>query len=228
MNKKLKIWYAIFACFVFIVMTIGSTYAYWAVSVSSDSNAVNTSSAIYGISMVISPVPEYTGFSFIPMNDEDALKAIKNKCKDKYDRGACSAYTIRVFGYDENLDAISGYIDFDTTNISNLSYMVLEEKDTYVEDSCVVINDKNYCVAKDATSMGDGEKLSLGDSYNVLGLEEKNLLLVIWLTNLNTSQNESDIGNFNAEVTMLAGIGGEIKGTISSAIRIDQNNNQNP
>ena len=35
------------------------------------------------------------------MNDGDAIKALRNQCKDKYGRGACSAYTIRVFGYSD-------------------------------------------------------------------------------------------------------------------------------
>ena len=43
----------------------------------------------------------------------------------------------------------------------------------------------------------------------------------MWLSNLNVSQNETDIGTFEAIVTMQAGSGGEIKGSISSALIID-------
>lgn len=234
MRNKLKYIYIILACFTLASTTIGATYAYWTASTTSTSNAIQAESTIYSISMEIKPL--YTGFSFIPMNDTDALKAIKNQCKDKYNRGACTAYTIRVFGYQEDLDYISGTMDIATENMKNLSYMTLEEKEEYQEENCVKIENKNYCIAKEATPMGEGSNLSIGESYNVYGLNEKNLLLVIWLTNLNENQNITDIGNFNATVTILAGNGGKIKGTIASAIKIDDepetqttpDNNQNP
>ena len=221
MEKKLKITYAIIACFVLATMTIGVTYAYWVATAESANDAVGTGSTTYSISMQIIPLEEYTGFSFIPMNDTDAMKALNNKCKDKYDRGACAAYRIRVSDYQANIGYISGYLDFQTSNIENLSFMVLEESETIDTESCLEIAEKNYCISKEATPMGDGENISMGDAFNVDGLAEKNLLLVLWLSNLQMNQNEKDIGNFNVTVTMQAGNGGEIKGTIANAIQID-------
>ena len=223
MNKKIKIIYATFACFILSIMTISATYAYWTASVSSASSSLNTESTTYSISMELNPL--YSDFSIIPMNDRDALKAIKNQCKDKYDRGACSAYTIRVFGYREELDHISGFMDIKTDNMENISYMVLEEKDEYQENSCVTIEEKNYCISKSATPMGEGKELSIGDSYDVYGKNEKNLLLVIWLTNLQTNQNDTDIGSYNITVTIQAGNGGEIKGTIANSVQVNHDNN---
>ena len=69
--------------------------------------------------------------------------------------------------------------------------------------------------------MGEGTNLSLGEEYNVFQLEEKHLLLAIWLTNLQENQNNIDLGSFNATVTILAGSGGEIKGMIASAIHVE-------
>ena len=57
-----------------------------------------------------------------------------------------------------------------------------------------------------------------GDKYDVTGIRETEFILLIWLKNLNTSQNDTDIGDFNAVITMQAGNGGEIKGVISSAV----------
>ena len=216
-NKLYRLYYVI-ACFAIAITTIGATYAYYAGTTQSSNNSVKTGSTTYRVSLDITSV--YSDFSIIPMNDSDALKAIKNECKDKYDRGACSAYTLRVYDFDETLQYISGKMDIVTDNMENLSYMVLEEKAEYDEDSCVTIANINYCTSVEATHMGEGTNLSLGSSYDVEGLSEKNLLLVIWLTNLNQNQNLTDIGNFNAIVTVSAGDGGEIKGTISSAIQI--------
>ena len=98
--------------------------------------------------------------------------------------------------------------------------MVLEETDQYDENSCVRIDEEIYCTSVNTTPMGLGTDLPLGSSYNVEGLTEKKLLLVIWLTNLNENQNLTDIGNYNATVTVFAGDGGEIKGTIASAVQI--------
>ena len=112
--------------------------------------------------------------------------------------------------------------------MENISYMVLEEQNNSQEDSCVIIDERNYCVSKEATSMGDGSKLSIGDSYDVSGVSEKNLLLVFWLSNLNINQNSIDVGTYNATVTILAGNGGEIKGTIANAVQINQGDSQEP
>lgn len=201
------------------VSTVGATYAYWTASTASTSNAVYTKSTIYSISMDITPL--YHDFSVIPMNDKDALKALNNKCRDKYNRGACSAYTIYVYDYSSDLNYISGFMDITTNNMQNLSYMVLRLSDVYNEEQCVMIDKESYCVAKETTAMGDGVGLSLGDAYDVTGVESTKFILLIWLSNLNQNQNSTDVGSFEAAVTIQAGNGGEIKGSISSAIIIN-------
>ena len=143
MKKNLKKYYFVFFCLILAITTIGTTYAYLTATTQSAENAVNTGSTSYSISMEILPIPEYAGFSFIPMNDADILKALRNQCKDKYGRGACSAYDIRVFGYPKELGYISGYMDMYTNNMQNLSYIVLEEVEEYDEEKCVVVHEKN-------------------------------------------------------------------------------------
>ena len=221
MKINSKFFYTFIAVMVLAVSTIGATYAYWAASAASALNAVQTKSAIYSISMDILPL--YHDFSIIPMNDNDALKALKNKCKDKYDRGACSAYTIDVYDYNTELGFISGVMDIATNNMQNLSYMMLIASDNYDEEQCVLVEKETYCIGKDATPMGNGVGLSLGDSYNIIGTERTKFILLIWLSNLEQSQNDIDVGSFDAVVTMQAGSGGKIMGSISSAIKIEPN-----
>lgn len=218
-NKKFL--YVFFMVIVLALMTVGSTYAYWVATTSSKSAELQTKSTLYSISMQINPL--YQGFSIIPMNDVDVLKALKNKCKDKYDRGACSAYYLYVYDYNKDLDYISGYMDISTKNMQNLSYMVLRLSDEIDEERCIKIEDtdENYCIVKDATTIGDGTNLSLGDSYSVKGMDDTKFILLMWLSNFNYSQNDTDIGSYNATVTMQAGNGGEIKGSILGAIKID-------
>lgn len=210
------------------VASTGATYAYWAATASSSENVVQTGSTIYSISMGITPL--YNGFSIIPMRDEDALKGLTNKCKDKYDRGACSAYIIDVYGYDSDIGYISGYMDISTNNMQNISYMMLRISDTYNEESCIVLEKTSddgesiseiYCIVKEASFMEDGVGLSLGEKYDVTGTDSTKFILLMWLSNLNYSQNDIDIGTFNAVVTMQIGSGGQIKGSIDDVIKVD-------
>ena len=223
MKRDFKVFYTFLAVCILAFSTMGATYAYWAATASSANNALQTASTIYSISMNITPL--YHDFSIIPMDDQDALKGLKSECKDKHGRGACSAYEIYVYGYNKDLDYISGILDITTNNMQNLSYMMLRLSDVYDEDNCVSIakedNEEIYCVVKEATSMGDGVGLSLGDSYSVLGMSDTKFILMMWLSNLRESQNDFDIGSFNAVVTIQAGNGGEIKGSIANAVKIE-------
>ena len=215
-NNKRKLIYLAFILLTIVTSITGATYAYWTATTQSTENAVSTSSTIYKISMHISPL--YIGHTLIPMNDEYALKGLKNECLDKYGRGACLAYKIRVYDYNEDLNFISGLMDINTNGMQNLSYMMYRISDEFNEEKCVKINNQNYCIVKEVEHMKDGVGLSLGDKYDVTGIPETEFILLIWLTNLKTSQNDTDIGNFNAIITMQAGNGGEIKGSISSVI----------
>ena len=132
-NNKPKTIYLFIILLTVIVSITGATYAYWTASANSVNNAVQTSSTIYSISMEITQL--YSGFSFIPMNDDDALKALKNECKDKYDRGACAAYKIRVYDYNEDLNFISGFMNINTKNMENISYMMYRISDELDEDN---------------------------------------------------------------------------------------------
>lgn len=214
--SKFQVFYLVIFVITVFILSAGTTYAYWAATTSSTQESLQAQSTIYSINMEILPL--YSDFSFIPMNDEDAVKALKNKCLDKYGRGACSAYKMRVFGYSDTLGFVSGYMDVKTNNMTNLSYMVYRESETFTEGSCVELEGKNYCVALEAKPMGDGVGLTLGDKYDVFGTDSVEFIILIWLTNLETSQNKFDIGSFTGIVTMQAGNGGEIKGTISSAV----------
>lgn len=219
MKSNSKFFYTFITVMVLAVSTIGATYAYWAASAASADNSVLAKSTIYSISMDIMPL--YHDFSVIPMDDDDTLKALKNKCKDKYDRGACSAYTIDVYDYNDELGYISGVMDIRTNNMQNLSYMMYRISDVYDEEKCSMVEDEIYCIAKEAAPMGDGVGLSLGDAYDIVGTESTKFILLLWLSNLNQSQNDIDVGSFEATVTMQAGSGGKIMGSISSAIKIE-------
>lgn len=208
--------YLIILIIVLICCIIGSTYAYLTATIQSSNNSIQASSKSYGLNLEI--LPFYSGFRLIPMNDSDALVALKNNCKDDHDRGACSAYKINLSDYDPELNPLSGIMNVDLTNISNLSYMFLEEKEELVnEDTCLTIDNKIYCITKNATPAREEEDLDLG-TYNISNTTEKHFLLVIWLTNIAESQDSYDSGDYNATVTFTLGEEGKITGNITASI----------
>ena len=213
---KFKGIYAVFLVLIITICTIGSTYAYLTATVIGD-NDVSTSSSSYSVSMRITSI--YADFSMIPMDDGDVLKAVSNGCRDKYNRGACSLYNVNIYGYDTNLDAISGSLNVNVYNISNLSFMALEESNSFYVGSCVTIDSKNYCISNDVTHVIPNANMSFGDNYSVFGTDSKNIILVFWLTNLDMSQNSTDVGSFNASVSVFLGKnGGKISGNINYAL----------
>ena len=218
---KIRVFYLIVFVVVVFIFGTGTTYAYWAATANSTKESVKTESTIYSINMNVLPL--YNDFSFIPMNDVDAVKALKNGCKDKYGRGACAAYTMKVFGYSNTLSHVSGFMDITTNNMQNLSYMMFRVSDTYDEEKCVNIEvfNENYCIVKEAAVVGDGVGLSLGDAYKVAGTTDTKFILLLWLSNFQYSQNDIDVGSFDAIVTMQAGNGGKVMGSISSVLEIE-------
>ena len=118
--------------------------------------------------------------------------------------------------------SISGTINTTLNNIQNLSYMVLEKVSYNIEgnSNCVVVNEDNYCISKTAELIVNNTDMELGDSsYDVSLLDSKDLLLAIWLTNLDASQNEFDIGSYSSVVSVYIGddiahISGSISGTL--------------
>ena len=85
--------------------------------------------------------------------------------------------------------------------IVNLKYLVLDEDNAvYVPQDDVV----------------DGTDLTLGDEFSLDTNESKNFVLIIWLSNLEESQNSYDgHGDFSAVVTYKSTSGSKITGTFS-------------
>ena len=214
MDRKKKI-YLIILIVVLFLSTFSGTYAYLSNTLQSHDNSVETMSSNYSLSLNITP--KYTGFKTIPMDDENVIKAINKDCKDKYNRGACSAYLINLDGYDANQGLLTGTINVTLNNITNLSFMLFEQKEeNNNENECVTIDENIYCISKPATKIENEKDLPLG-SFDLSNSTEKKFLLVIWLTNLEMNQNTIDLGSYNATVSFSMG-SGKITGNIAAAI----------
>lgn len=225
--KKYKIYYMLLAFFVLIISTIGVTYAYFTAKTSSEEKNVNTAAASYTISLKIRPLyPEkedMSSFSLIPMNMADDFKAVKNKCFDKYGHGVCYAYIITGYNFPSSINSFTGFMEVSTNNMENISYMIMDTKEEFDEENCIKINEENYCKEYENNAILDGiSPFSDATSFKLLeNKTEKNIMLVVWLENLNEKQNEFDIGTFNSKITIDAGNGGRIQGSISFDVNTD-------
>lgn len=197
-----------------MVLTLGTTFSFFTVSNKSKYDAVKVEANKIELALSIEKL--YTGHKLIPTNDEDIIKAYNNKCIDYYERGACLAYTIEVSNFNSEQDLI-GTIDFDVTGIDNLSYMLLDEEEN---------------VYLDKQQIGDGisENLSLGEHFILKDATENNpsirtFTLLVWLTNLDKDQNETDAGgSFTASVSYESVIfGSKLTGTVTDFVVNEEN-----
>lgn len=181
--------------FTFIFAVIGTTFAYFSTSITSDEDASLTASNL-GINLSVLPL--YIPTSIIPTNNSDIRIAYENECLDIYEKGACYSYTISIENIG-NTEEYIGTINFTLNDITNLNYIVLDE------------NGNEY---KDTTKILTNEDQSLGNSFILNENESKNFKIIIWLPNLDEVQDDYDSnGNFSASVTYTSSSGSKITGT---------------
>lgn len=215
--KKFKYFYTITLILTLVVMSFGASYAYFAARITSEEKAVKAGSKSFSLNLSVLPKypsidePQYT---IIPMKDNLAKKAYENKCIDKNKAGACLAYDIKVFEYSDDLEYVTGSINITTSNVTNLSYMILDEEGNVLtlredEEKNKIEHDK--IISETEMTLGE-------DSFYIKDKTELNLVLLIWLSDTGEKQNEIDIGTFYGSVTFKAGKGGQITGNISSSI----------
>ena len=219
MNKS-KVFYTVLIILTVAISTIGATYAYFAFSVKTEDNSISTSSGNYSLNLSVTPKypdPEKGAFTLIPMKDELSEKAYVGynnvPCIDKNNAAVCYVYEIVITDYNIDLDYVSGSINIETSNITNLSYRLYDEND----NKMILEKDEegNDIYIKKLISQ---EELSLGDSFPVKNKKKLVLNLMIWLSETGSSQNETDIGTFKGNVTFYTGQGGKVTGKLSAAI----------
>jgi len=182
-----------------IVILLGSTFSYFAVSVRSNQDAAALTALGFDTSVEITAL--YNDKALIPMDDVDVMTGYHHNCVDDQQFGACQAYNIHVVNSGDTMN-YNGFIKFNVTDIENLKYLILDE-------------DENKYV--DNTAITSGENQSLGNSFSLNAGESRDFILVIWLSNLNGPQDDVDgLGSFTASVTYEANGGSRITGTFSS------------
>lgn len=202
-NDKIKIFVTITSFLSIIILLIGTTFSYFTISAKSEANALSVTAADVRVNLAVSEL--YPSLSLIPLKDELINKAYNKECVDDLGRGACLAYTLELVNYSKEQN-ILGIIDFTINKMENLSYMVLDDKgNTYL--------DVTHIDSKNSTSLSFGDAFKLGDG--TVNATSKKFILLVWLTDTNAPQNETDAaGDFKAKVTFSSVTGGKLTGTV--------------
>lgn len=200
MTKNIKInnrIYTIIAIFTFLIMALGATFAYFSTGVNAK-DAISVGSI--DIRMNLNIVPIYNGVYLVPTNDSDIDLAYQKECIDDIGNGACLAYKIEIKNIGDEQEILANF-KIDNPELVNLKYKVLDAQNENI----------NYKEATNATIIGT----PLADSFNLASGGKKEMILIIWLSNLTTKQDEEQGQTFKGTVSVNSSSGAKLTGTIS-------------
>lgn len=184
--------------FTFIILFIGASFAYYSYTARGTEDAIGVKSFDFGLHLDV--VPLYAGFTIIPTNDADIMKAFNNKCLDSYGIGACLAFEITVTNTADPQD-VMGVMEMQIEGLTNLNYVVLDE-------------DNN--IYHDISSISQNSSYSLGKSFTLAKDEVKKLYLVYWVSNKEYPQDLDDAGGtFSSSIAVSSVAGDVVKANIT-------------
>ena len=203
-NNKINKFLLVTTILTTLILVIGGTFSYFTVASASRMNAIDVSAGKIRLGLKVTQ--ENTGFTIIPLNDKDIKTAYQQKCKDDYGYGACLSYGLEVVNYEAETE-VEGIINFEVNNLENLSYMVLDEEgNTYL--------DIQHIDKENSKNLSLGAPFKLSKSIDAI-YPSKKFILLVWLTNIEEPQEETDAGQvFNADVTYRSTTGGRLTASV--------------
>ena len=213
-QNKINVFLLVTSILSTFILLIGATFSYFSTRNMSKMNALSVEAGKVRLGLGVSPL--YTGYKLIPTNDSDIMTAYNQQCLDDYGYGACLAYEFEVYNFNLKQDVI-GKIDFNVEGIENLSYMVLDENDdVYVDVTHISVSNSS------GLSLGNPFTLEKGNSS---GDTSKKFTLLIWLTDNNQVQDETDADkSFSADVTYRTSVGGRLTASVDGKKSSDNEN----
>ena len=192
---------------VYFITVTGSTYAYFALSVSSD-NKISGTTATANLALTVSKVFPSNTNNLVPQLESALGSAISStyKCVDGNNNNVCQVYKITIKNTSTASVDISGYIHFSgITNLPNLKWRLLDNESTMgTHNSYNATGADNLFV--------DRVKLSANQTNNYY--------MVIWINETNSAQ--SDTGTYGATISFKSSNGTGVTSTIGE-IRLGEN-----
>lgn len=208
MNENKKNKNSIFSLVVSILtlaaVTVGSTFAFFSTVIRPEKK-VEVESANFRLAAEIKAL--YNSQKIIPTDDEDIMKAFDNKCIDYKGWGACYAYNLKITSEGDAQD-VYAKVKFLDDDLPNLKYLILDADNLDGNGDYKVYKESDY-TNNEFTQIGDEIKLESGRS--------RNLILVVWLSNLNVPQEETG-KSFTGYLTVDSTLGTKITGSITASV----------
>ena len=197
-----------FVLAVVIIVTSGSTFAYYSTN-GNNGSTISGTAASFDVTMSIDEIHKAT--QLIPMKDNlvsSAISKSSNKCVDKDGYDACSLYKITLKNTGE-AQVLNGYITTSTSDYEtdNLKYQVYDDSFNVITDAAVL------------SRVVDTKSEFKKNSNNVsLSINKTDLVyyLVIWLSDTGTSQNADYDKSFTGVVGFNSPSGGKLTAYFSS------------
>lgn len=192
---------------VYFITVTGSTYAYFALSASSD-NKISGTTATANLALTVSKVFPSNTNNLVPQLESALGSAISStyKCVDGNNNNVCQVYKITIKNTSTASVDISGYIHFSgVTNLPNLKWRLLDREST--------LGTHNSYSATGADNL-------FVDRVKLSSNQTNNYYMVIWINETNSAQ--SDTGTFGATISFKSSNGTGVTSTIGE-IRIGEN-----
>ncbi len=192
---------------VYFITVTGSTYAYFALSASSD-NKISGTTATANLALTVSKVFPSNTNNLVPQLESALGSAISStyKCVDGNSNNVCQVYKITIKNTSTASVDISGYIHFSgVTNLPNLKWRLLDSEST--------LGTHNSYSATGADNL-------FVDRVKMSANQTNNYYMVIWINETNSAQ--SDTGTFRATISFKSSNGTGVTSTIGE-IRIGEN-----
>ena len=192
---------------IYFITVTGSTYAYFALSVSSD-NKISGTTATANLALTVSKVFPSNTNNLVPQLESALGSAISStyKCVDGNNNNVCQVYKITIKNTSTASVDISGYIHFSgVTNLPNLKWRLLDNEST--------MGTHNSYNASGADNL-------FVDRVKLSSNQTNNYYMVIWINETNSAQ--SDTGTYGATISFKSSNGTGVTSTIGE-IRIGEN-----
>lgn len=191
-----------FALAIIIIITTGTTFAYFSSSAGSN-NSITGKTMNFDVDLKLDTV--YNATQLVPLSDslvDDAIKKTSNKCIDTKGNQVCSLFKLTLTN---NGDAqkLNGYVSTDTTTYTtdNLKYQIFNSSYVPVSDVMTIsrtLNNKVYF--KKSSNM---VSTSI-NSTNVI------YYLVIWLKETSSLQTSDYSKTFSGKIGFESVSGGNV------------------
>ena len=158
-----------------ILVTTGTSFAYFSASAVPDINTINGTTMNFGVDLEVTTI--YKATQLIPVSDEyidEAISKETNKCIDSKGYQVCTLYNVLLTNSGEPT-IINGYLKtIDTEYITdNLRCQLFDEDYNAVSDVMIISKNPN----QEAYFMNNNNMFNMTLGINV----EKKYYLVIWL-----------------------------------------------